>query len=289
MHTSTGIRERIDYVYPSLRPAERAVAQYVRDHLDEAAELTVGQMAKVTHVSEPTVIRFSRKLGFGGYREMRYVLRHPHTDRQAVFDPLQEFDLNPWDKLDDVPGKTVAATKTLLNDLLTSLDRNELHKAVSLIAQAHLIDIVGTGNSLTPATDLFTKLSCLGLTCRLNADTSMQQIGAGHLTENDIAIAFSYSGQSSSTIQALRLAKSRRAHTITVTSAPDAPIGIWTDVHLLVGRGEHAIQSSAMFSRCSYTAMVDILYIGVILSDYGRFAAEFDHCDRYIQDCGSIS
>ena len=77
MQTSTGIRERIDHVYPSLRPAERAVAQYVRDHLAEASELTVGQLAEVARVSEPTVIRFSRKLGFGGYRELRYVLRQP--------------------------------------------------------------------------------------------------------------------------------------------------------------------------------------------------------------------
>ena len=42
-----GIRERIDHVYPSLRPAERAVAQYIRDHIEEAADLTVGQMADI--------------------------------------------------------------------------------------------------------------------------------------------------------------------------------------------------------------------------------------------------
>ena len=46
MQSSVGIRERIDHVYSSLRPAERAVAQFVRDHLDEAAEMTVGQLAQ---------------------------------------------------------------------------------------------------------------------------------------------------------------------------------------------------------------------------------------------------
>ena len=154
MQTSTGIRERIDHVYPSLRPAERAVAQYVRDHLAEASELTVGQLAEVARVSEPTVIRFSRKLGFGGYRELRYVLRHPQAERQATFDPLEGFDLNPWDKLDDVPEKTVNAAKTLLDDMLASLDRKELRKAVSLITRARLIDIIGVENSMVPATDL---------------------------------------------------------------------------------------------------------------------------------------
>ena len=52
-------RERIDHVYPSLRPAERAVAQYIRNHIEEAADLTVGQMADIAHVSQPTVIPVS--------------------------------------------------------------------------------------------------------------------------------------------------------------------------------------------------------------------------------------
>ena len=105
MQSSVGIRERIDHVYSSLRPAERAVAQFVRDHLDEAAEMTVGQLAQATQVSQPTVIRFSRKLGFSGYRELRYVLRHPEEERRVTFDPLEGFDLNPWDDVESVPSK----------------------------------------------------------------------------------------------------------------------------------------------------------------------------------------
>lgn len=73
----------IDHVYPSLRPAERAVAQYIRNHIEEAADLTVGQMADIAHVSQPTVIRFARKLGFGGYRELRYVLAQPGRRTQS--------------------------------------------------------------------------------------------------------------------------------------------------------------------------------------------------------------
>lgn len=87
MQSSVGIRERIDHVYPSLRPAERAVAQYIRDHIEEAADLTVGQMTDIAHVSQPTVIRFARKLGFGGYRELRYVApsgRRAQSDLQSV-------------------------------------------------------------------------------------------------------------------------------------------------------------------------------------------------------------
>ena len=272
MQTSTGIRERIDHVYPSLRPAERAVAQYVRDHLAETSELTVGQLAEVAHVSEPTVIRFSRKLGFGGYRELRYVLRHPQAERRTTFDPLEGFDLNPWDKLDDVPGKAVNATRSLLDDLLASLDRKELHKAVSLIANARLIDIVGVENSLVPATDLFTKLNYLGLTCRLNADAYMQQIGAGHLEPDDVVVAFSHSGRSADTIKALRLAKSRDAHTIVITNIPDSPLATRATCMLQTATRDKMLNSDLPFSHNSINYISEVLFL-LLCSDVPNFKA----------------
>ena len=65
----------------------------------------------------------------------------------------------------------------------------------------------------------------------------MQQIGAGHLEPDDVVVAFSHSGRSADTIKALRLAKSRDAHTIVITNTPDAPIGNWADVRA-AGRPE---------------------------------------------------
>lgn len=284
MQSSVGIRERIDHVYSSLRPAERAVAQFVRDHLDEAAEMTVGQLAQATQVSQPTVIRFSRKLGFSGYRELRYVLRHPEEDRRVTFDPLEGFDLNPWDDVESVPSKAVASAKTLLDELAGSLDQAKLRKAVSLIAGARLIDIYGVENSLVPATDLFTKLSYLGLTCRLNTDAYLQQIGAGHLAPSDVAVAFSYSGSSADTVKALRLAKSQGARTVAVTNAAGSPLSAWADACLYAGRGERTIYGNAIFSRVAHTTIVDILYMSVILSDYGRFSTALDRSGRIIAD-----
>ena len=266
MQSSVGIRERIDHVYPSLRPAERAVAQYIRDHIEEAADLTVGQMADIAHVSQPTVIRFARKLGFGGYRELRYVLRHPAAEHKVTFNPLAGFDLNPWDELH------------------SALDPKAYRKAVALLAESEFIDIFGVENSLTPAMDLFTKLGYLGLTCRLNTDAYLQQIGAGHLPHGAVAVAFSHSGSSADTVKALRLAKSHGAKTIAITNAIGAPLASWADVTLLTGRDSHTIYGNAIFSRVADTALVDMLYMGVILSGYGRFSTALDESGRMIRD-----
>lgn len=284
MQPSVGIRERIDHVYPSLRPAERAVARYIRDHIEEAAGLTVGQLAEATHVSQPTVIRFSRKLGFGGYRELRYVLRHPESERQVTFDPLEGFDLNPWDDPESVPAKAAAGATSLIDELRRSLDIKAFRKATTLLAGAKSIDIYGVENSLVPATDLFTKLMYLGLDCRLNMDAYLQQIGAGHLDGDDVAIAFSHSGSSSDTVKALRFAKMAGAHTIAVTNHVGSPLAGTADVTLITGSGSHTIYGNAIFSRVANVALVDMLYMGVILSDYGRFSTALDQSGRMIAD-----
>ena len=164
------------------------------------------------------------------------------------------------------------------------MDPKAYRKAVALLAESEFIDIFGVENSLTPAMDLFTKLGYLGLTCRLNTDAYLQQIGAGHLPHGAVAVAFSHSGSSADTVKALRLAKSHGAKTIAITNVIGAPLASWADVTLLTGRDSHTIYGNAIFSRVADTALVDMLYMGVILSGYGRFSTALDESGRMIRD-----
>ena len=200
------------------------------------------------------------------------MLRHPAAEHKVTFNPLAGFDLNPWDGEDEIPGKAAYGAKALIDELHSALDPKAYRKAVALLAESEFIDIFGVENSLTPAMDLFTKLGYLGLTCRLNTDAYLQQIGAGHLPHGAVAVAF------------LRLAKSHGAKTIAITNAIGAPLASWADVTLLTGRDSHTIYGNAIFSRVADTALVDMLYMGVILSDYGRFSTALDESGRMIRD-----
>lgn len=93
-----------------------------------------------------------------------------------------------------------------------------------------------------------------------------------------------HSGSSADTVKALRLAKSHGAKTIAITNAIGAPLASWADVTLLTGRDSHTIYGNAIFSRVADTALVDMLYMGVILSDYGRFSTALDESGRMIRD-----
>ncbi|MFJ7208920.1 MurR/RpiR family transcriptional regulator [Streptomyces sp. NPDC098789] len=58
-----------------LSPGQRRIAQYLIDHLTEAAFLSITELADRVGVSQPSVTRFAVSLGFSGYPALRDALQ----------------------------------------------------------------------------------------------------------------------------------------------------------------------------------------------------------------------
>ncbi|WP_405550962.1 MurR/RpiR family transcriptional regulator [Streptomyces sp. NBC_01171] len=56
---------------PRLSPGQRRVAQYLIEHLTEAAFLSITELADRAGVSQPSVTRFAAAVGFSGYPALR--------------------------------------------------------------------------------------------------------------------------------------------------------------------------------------------------------------------------
>jgi DNA-binding MurR/RpiR family transcriptional regulator len=56
---------------PGLSPAHRRIAQYLIEHLTEAAFLSITDLAERVGVSQPSVTRFAGAVGFSGYPALR--------------------------------------------------------------------------------------------------------------------------------------------------------------------------------------------------------------------------
>ncbi|MEW2301094.1 MurR/RpiR family transcriptional regulator [Streptomyces sp. NPDC006655] len=56
---------------PRLSPGQRRIAQYLIDHITEAAFLSITDLAERAGVSQPSVTRFAGAVGFSGYPALR--------------------------------------------------------------------------------------------------------------------------------------------------------------------------------------------------------------------------
>jgi DNA-binding MurR/RpiR family transcriptional regulator len=76
---SAYIRARFD----EFSRSQKDVAQYIVDHLDEAAFQTAEELARRASTSSSTVVRFSQALGFEGFPELQQAARDEYRRRPA--------------------------------------------------------------------------------------------------------------------------------------------------------------------------------------------------------------
>src|SRR5205807_10221884 len=74
---SAYIRARFD----EFSRSQKDVAQYIVDHLDEAAFQTAEALARRANTSSSTVVRFSQALGFEGFPELQQAAREEYRRR----------------------------------------------------------------------------------------------------------------------------------------------------------------------------------------------------------------
>src|SRR5277367_2727277 len=81
---SAYIRARFD----EFSRSQKDVAQYIVDHLDEAAFQTAEELARRASTSSSTVVRFSQALGFDGFPELQQAARDEYRRRPPSGDGI---------------------------------------------------------------------------------------------------------------------------------------------------------------------------------------------------------
>src|SRR5579884_1419041 len=69
--------------------SQKDVAQYIVDHLDEAAFQTAEELARRANTSSSTVVRFSQALGFEGFPELQAAAREEYRRSRESLPPLR--------------------------------------------------------------------------------------------------------------------------------------------------------------------------------------------------------
>ena len=64
----------IEANYASLRASEKKAADYILENPEAAAGMGLSCLAQKAGVSQPTVVRFAKALGFKGYKEFQHCL-----------------------------------------------------------------------------------------------------------------------------------------------------------------------------------------------------------------------
>lgn len=282
----TSLELRIKSAYARLGRSEQKVADFVLSHGPEVARMPVAALAHECGVSDPTVVRFANHIGFEGYSDFKLEVMRDWGKKAGEENPsplLVDLYVKPDDRLEDIPAKMINTTIRALNDTLKMMNIPAYRQAVAAIVNAGVIDIYGVGNSGSIANDLMNKFLRIGLNARAFYDNHLQQISSLSLTQRDVAIGISHSGSTRDVVDTLKLARESGAVTIALTNFKASKITEFADIELLTGDFETTFYSETMVSRISLLAIVDMLYMGVLLSDYERFTTHLNRVNKLVE------
>lgn len=241
-------------------PSERKVADAVLADPERAVRLTLAELAVAAAVSEPTVVRFCRRIGHDGYQDYKLGLARSLVTRSGYAD----LEVKPDDPIRAVAHKIVDATVDVLGHVRRTLDTDALAAAVELLAGAHKIEFYGMGASGAVALDAHHKFFRLVVPCVAYVDAHMQFMSAATLAPGDVVVAISHTGRTRELIESAELARRQGASVIAIT-ASDTPLARLASLALTVDVPEDTDVFTPMFSRLAHLVILDVLAVGMAM------------------------
>ena len=250
--------ERVRGARAALSPAERRVANFVLDNPRTALNHPIALIAQGAEVSQPTVIRFCRSLGFQGLADFRLKLGAGLTGTL----PLQRTQVRREDSTGDLCAKVLDNTISAIMQFRESLNVDAVDRAIALLRQARRVEFYAMGNSAVVALDAQHKLFRFRMPSVAHTDASTHAMAAELLGPSDVAVFVSSSGQPPELARAAGLALERGAAVIAVT-AGQSPLARRSTVCIPVEHGEDSSTFVAMISRILHLLVVDMMSVGL--------------------------
>ena len=233
--------------------SDQRVAAAILADADFATHASIELLAEKAGVSEPTITRFCRMLGFEGTREFKVKLAQSLAiaGRFIIAGSAHEDD--------DIPSIISAGALDAISNIVNQISRSDLHGAATIVAGAGMVRAYGSGGaSSMAATELENRLFRLGLRASSHIDGEMQQMTAATSTKETVVVAFSLSGEVKPLIEAVSIAGRYGARTIAFT-APGSSLAASAQIvfPLRIDEGTNVYRPSP--ARYALLALTDML------------------------------
>jgi RpiR family carbohydrate utilization transcriptional regulator len=250
------IRTQLD----TLSRSEQKVAHAVLDNPMLTLSENITALAKSAQVSEPTVVRFCRSLGYEGWQDFKLRL----AQGMALAPPEDEEPPLPSDLAEDLVSKICTRSVNAILDLRNHLDPKALQKAIDLLAKARRIECYGQGSSGIVAADAQHKFFRAGTPTVAYSDPHVHSIAAALLGKGDVVVVISQRGTSAAVIRSVQLARKAGAAVVALTPR-GTPLAAHANVLLAIDLPQDQDPYRPISARLAHLAVIDMLAVGLAL------------------------
>lgn len=226
------IIELIDEKYVKMSKSHKKIAQFIKEHYDQAVFMTAAKIGGVLDVSESTVVRFASGLGFEGF-----------PDFQEVLAEWVKNKLNTVSKMgakyggssqSEILVDVLQADMEKISDTIEQVDPDAFEAAVDSIIKAKTVYVVGLRTCEPLADFLSFYLNMIRGNVVVLRTTSASEMFEQmiRIDEKDVLIGISFPRYSMRTLKAMEFANDRNAKVIAITDSIHSPMNLYSSCNL---------------------------------------------------------
>ena len=257
MNNTSDLITLIQNNYYKFSKGQKMIAQFIIEHYDKAAFMTASKIGETVDVSESTVVRFAGALGFSGFPELQQSLQVLIKNKLTT---VQRIGLD-----EDINKDSEKFHKKIIRNeingmkfLLDNIDATALDNATNLISNANKVYILGMRTSSTLANYLGFYLDVMLDNVKVLNNTGVNSLFEQiiRVNEDDVFICISFPRYSSSTIDATKMVKEKKAKIIAITDTEASPFCDLADVVLLAKNNIVSFVDSLVVPMCMINSLI---------------------------------
>lgn len=237
---------------------EKKIGDYIVRNPKKVVDMTVGELAKECGVSEASVSRFCKRIELKGFHHLKISLA------RELVDAKDDGEISGHISVDDMEGSLRGILSNKMEELrqtVAMMDSEELKKILDVINNADTVLMAAVGNTIPVAMDGAYKLNQIGIRAMSTPIWETELGYSYNLTDKDVVVAISNSGESTGVIQILEAAKSRDAVAISITNNARSSVAELSTYHITTATREKLFLDGYCFSRVSATMVIEIIYL----------------------------
>lgn len=245
---------------------ERRIADYILEEPHLLRDYSSQQLANALKISQSSVVKFSQKLGFKGYPDLKYSIgeslarggggERDNVVEQRPADPHSALAESLWH------SKTQAEQETCLINPSTKVDA-----IAEAIGKAGKVFIIGLGEDGIAARWFAGRLSLLDILTVHHFDPVLMTTSIATAAADDALIVFSEHGQQAALCHIAREFRGRQGKVISVTRHTANPLRAQCNQSLLVSAHDERAHIEPLLYQAALRHLLDMLF--VILAENG--------------------
>lgn len=241
----------ITEMYDKIFQAEKKVADFILQNPDLAVNANVSELANYSGVSDATVIRLCKHLGYEGYYQMKICLSRDIGRRDLSLKRENPINTSMAGCFKEMAEGIISAG--------AAIDENVFRKSMELLKNSTMIHLVAAGNTAPLCLYCGYRLERIGIRSSYNMQPEYYMNHINLAQSTDVVLAVSWSGTSRTVVQALEMAKEKGMKTVAVTGYRYSPVSRIADYLLLSASGDGEVNKHSQYSRLSEMAVLEVL------------------------------